>query len=144
MGCLRLAFSDAGSGYGYGGGKTLYITSSADAAQVVEDVNRPATPIPSLQIAPTTVSNVISDTRPAIGTNSVGGVLGITGYISLTATILSPDPSDPNAYLATSSVQPLRRARVEVWDRNLAQPNEYHQLSATTHTDTTRYYALRS
>jgi hypothetical protein len=35
-----------------GGGKALYITSSATSAEVVEDINRPITPVPTLQIAP--------------------------------------------------------------------------------------------
>ena len=49
------AFSqfDPNSPGGVGGGKTLYIISSADTAEVVEDVNRPTTPIPTLLIAPT-------------------------------------------------------------------------------------------
>jgi len=38
---------------GFGGVKQLFITSSNDLAQVVEDVNRPTRIIPTLQIAPT-------------------------------------------------------------------------------------------
>jgi hypothetical protein len=47
------AFSELSSSSGVGGGKTLYITSSTETAEVVEDIHRPTITVPQLQIAPT-------------------------------------------------------------------------------------------
>jgi hypothetical protein len=44
------AYSDLGNGNGFGGGKKLFITSTLDSAVVEEDINRPMTPPPGMQI----------------------------------------------------------------------------------------------
>ncbi len=123
------------------GWKALYITSSDTSAEVVEDINWTGTPIPTLYIATVTASS-LSGIQTASGPNSVGGVLTLNGYISFTATILSPDPANPAGYLVSSTVKPLRRVRIEAWDEKLSQPGTYHYLSSNAYTNGIGFYTL--
>jgi len=56
------AFSRTSPEGGFGGGKRLFITSSADSANVVEDINRPQPTIPALMIDTGTSSPLITVT----------------------------------------------------------------------------------
>jgi len=121
--------------------ETFYVVSSTTSASAVEDTSLIDTPIPTLQILP--VSESINLANPiVIGTNSVGGTLTVSGQISFTATLLSPDPANPLGYLVSSKIQPLRRVRVEAWDEKLSQPGTYTFLTVRTLTTSTGNYIL--
>jgi hypothetical protein len=59
-----IASSIIGPGSNAAGWKTLYITSTENSAEVVEDINWVGTPIPALQIAP-------SNTPPSTPTSGL-------------------------------------------------------------------------